>query len=81
MRGSVHKIGEFEWHGEMVCWADADGNPVSDEKHRELEQQAAALFQQEVMDRLEVARAAFDCMATDQERKAAFEWLRQAYNL
>lgn len=74
-------IGEYKWRGEIMCWVDADGKPVSVEKESELRDRATKTDNEQMMERLGAARAIFYSMARGQERKAAFEWLRQTYNL
>ena len=81
MRGNMQNIEGFEWRGDMACFVDVDGKPVSRQKEQELYQRSKELSDHQMMERLEIARAAFDCMESDIERRAAFEWVRQIYKL
>ena len=77
----LREIEEFIWNATRHSWVDAGGEPVSPEKNEELSRQSEALFQQQMMERLESARAIFHSMPETQERKAAMLWLNEIYDL
>ena len=81
MDGRLKKVAEFEWRGELAAWVGPDGKVVSVEKDWELQQEAERLFQGQVMERMEMARGIFHSMSGSRERKAAHNWLREAYEL
>ena len=77
----IQEIDGFVWSGDKMSWVDADGKSVSRQKDRELTQRFADLTQRQMMERLDIARAAFECMGDIRERKAAHQWLREIYGL
>lgn len=74
-------IDEFEWRGGIAAWVDKDGKPVSAAKEHELNVVKGEIKQQQIMERLDAARAVFYSMANNVERRAALEWLRETHGL
>ena len=77
----AREIEGFVWDGSQHSYVDENGKAVSREKDMELGQKALALYQAQIMERLDDARATFEAMSGQSERKAALKWLCETYSL